>query len=63
MPLGLGHLGAESAAEPRGAAVSSNGVGWGYSALPKVFGKVDLTLSAGVFWRVSAGEVLAGRRP
>ena len=63
--MGLGHLGGELAAEPRAAAVllSSDEVGWGRSALPEVLGKAGLTLSAGVFWRVSTGEVLAGRRP
>jgi len=46
-----------------GAQDCSGEVGWGRSALPEVLGKAGFTLSAGVFWRVSAGEVLAGRRP
>lgn len=64
-PVGLGHLGAQRAAEPRAGVVllSSDEVGWGCSALPKVLGKAGLTLSTGVFWRVSAEEVLAGRGP
>lgn len=56
---------AELSVEPGAAGVllSSDEVGWGQPALPKVLGKAGLTLSAGVFGRVSGGEVLGGRRP